>query len=153
MLATDEAIYAVGFFFPDADYRLVIGVDPETAGLGSWDPRPNNLYYSVPLVSDGQRLFVGGEHYAVVAPSGRAIAVFEREGFSRFTQIDLGPPLTKLSLSVDQGRQVIVERTTDFSTWTGVSTNMAWEGLVELLDPRPPSTLPAFYRAGTNQPQ
>ena len=71
------------------------------------------------------------------------------EGFSRFTRLTLGPSATELSVSADQGRQVIVERTTDFSSWTSISTNIAWEGVLEATDLTPPGSPPAFYRART----
>jgi hypothetical protein len=47
----------------------------------------------------------------------------------------------------------MVQRTSDFKTWTGISTNLAWEGVLEMKDPVPSSADPVFYRAQTSEPQ
>jgi hypothetical protein len=81
------------------------------------------------------------------------LAAYEPAGFSSFTQISPGLSGTQLRLIADQGRQFIVERTSDFNTWNGISTNVAWEGVLDVEDPAPPPNAPVFYRAQTFEPQ
>ena len=144
LLATDDLVYAVGGFITGADQRGLLAVDPTTTALDPWDTRPYFFWTSKRLLLEGGRLFVvGGDNVR----SG--LVVYELEGFSRFTRLDRGPSGVELGLSAGQGWQVTVERTADFNSWMGVSTNIAWEGLLEITDSMPPASDPVFYRAKT----
>ena len=77
------------------------------------------------------------------------LAVYEPAGYSRLTQVSPGAISTRILLTGEQGREFIVERTADFNTWTGIRTNIAWEGVLEATDPTPTGSIPAYYRAKT----
>lgn len=149
--ATDAAIYAMGGFFPGTNFRDLLEISPDDAALGAWDARPYTFSQPMHVMMAGSRLFVVGGHAAWFGPTRHGLVVYEPAGFSVFHQPERQGNTTKLGLTADQGRQFIVERTTDFKTWTGVSTNLAWEGIFDVQDTNAPVDR-ASYRAYTNQP-
>ena len=149
--ATDAAVYSMGGYFPGPDFRDLVELTPYTADVGTWDTRTYSFSSPKRVLKASQRLFVIGRLNAIFGPTRHGLVVYEPEGFSVFHRPERQGNTTKLGLTVDQGRQVVVERTTNFNTWTGVATNIAWEGNLQLQDASAPAS-GAYYRAQTSQP-
>jgi trimeric autotransporter adhesin len=154
LLATDAAVYATGFFrhLDPVWGPNLVAVTPDTGSPTSWDTRPLSYLTPVGLHREGNTLFIMGDHLSAGGPKRMGLAVYEPEGFSMLTRLTPGGTSTHVRLSGDQGREFVLERTADFGAWSGVSTNIAWEGVLELEDPAAPNNSPAFYRARTSQP-
>lgn len=139
----------MGGFFPGPGFRDLIELTTDTAEVGAWDTRPYSFNAPRRIEKIGAQLFIAGEHGAHFGPTRHGLVVYDPKGFSVFQRIEQEGDAINLRLAADQGRQVMVQRTSDFKTWTGVSTNVAWEGVLEVEDPATPADGPVFYRAKT----
>jgi hypothetical protein len=131
--------------------EAVQALHPVTAAPAGWGPRPVHPGFPLRLLHDGRRLFISARRDIFFGPTRGGISVYEPPGFSQLAGLTRNPAGLVLSVTADAGRQVIVERTANFQTWTGISTNTAWEGVLEVHDPDPP-TDHAHYRAWTSEP-
>ena len=154
VLATETAVYATGFFrhLDPVWGPNLIEVSIDAGAPSAWDTRPVSFLDPYLILRDEDTLFLAGKLFSAAGPKRMGLAVYEPAGFSRFTQLTSTGTTTRLRLSADQGVAFVIERTADFMDWTSISTNIAWEGIVQLQDASAPAG-GAFYRARTSQPQ
>lgn len=151
VLARGDDVVATGIFYSydGAVKPTVLRLDGVTGTPADWNTLPYIFSPQAGLVAAGDALFLMGEQNFSSGITRRGLAVFETAGFSRFTQLTPGDTGVGLQLSADQGREFVIERTTDFNTWTGVSTNTAWEGIIQVRDSPGNGGNSTFYQART----
>lgn len=143
------AVFVTGLFnaYDGLLKPTLLRVDALSGATADWNVLPHVFSPQSGLLAVGDTLYLTNEKLFFAGISRKGLAVFEPSGFSRFTQLTLTEAGTRLRLTGDQGREFIIERTTDFGGWSGVSTNVAWEGVLEVEAPATPNSSPVFYRA------
>lgn len=155
VLATDTAVYANGFFTylpPPRAHISLVAVDPTTGTPSHWDTRPLSHQDPEVFLQDGDTLFVVG----IASGSSRkrsGITVYEPPGFSRITRLTSNGTEIQIKLTADQGREFIIERTSDFQAWAELGTHTAWEGVIEIEDTISSDVGPVIYRAVSSPPE
>ncbi len=155
ILARGSEVVVTGAFYGMGGLLnpTLLRVDPVYGTPLEWSALPWVFAPQARLHAVDGTLYLLGAQSFFAGVTRKGLAVFEPAGFSRFQRPERAGDAINLRLTADQGRQVIVERTTDLNTWNGVSTNVAWESVLEIKDTAPPSTGPALYRAQTFAPQ
>jgi trimeric autotransporter adhesin len=151
VLSWEGAVFVTGSFgaYEGPLRPTLLRVDALNGAAADWNALPHVFSPQSGLLAVGNTLYLTNEKLFFAGISRKGLAVFEPPGFSRFTHMTPTEAGTRLRLTGDQGREFIIERTADFGGWSGVSTNVAWEGVLEVEDPATPNSSPVFYRART----
>jgi len=148
LLATETNVFLTGIFFESQGRASsLINVATNTGIPFPWETRPYLFLRPERLLFDGSSLFVVGDHAAGRGPKRMGIAVYPPAGFSRFSRISTDGTAVQLRLLGDAGLSFQIDRSMDLDQWVPISTNTAWEGMIEFSDTVPNVDSKFFYRS------